>query len=122
MKKFKLVFYRGDWNCSIEKIEVKSFENSREVLNFVIREKINEWGLDWINYVNEMFNDECKGFENREESWEELFSIGDLNNDIFEIDFNNECNSCLVINEESEYFNSEFDLDLVNDIIVKYVY
>ena len=45
-----------------------------------------------------------------------MFVIGDVNKEVFEVDFCNELNSCLVIREDSEYFNREFDLDLLEEV------
>ena len=62
------------------------------------------------------------GFENRKEDWVGIFVIGDENNSVFEIDFNNELNSCLVIREDNEYFNRDFDLDLLEEVEGKYIW
>jgi hypothetical protein len=62
-----------------------------------------------------------KGFENRREDWEDMFVMGDLNKEVFEIDFCNELKSCLVIREDNEYFSRYFDLDLLEEVENKYV-
>ena len=55
------------------------------------------------------------------EDWD-MFVIGDVNNKVFEVDFSNELNSCLVVREDSEYFDREFDLDLLEEVEEKYIW
>ena len=94
-------------------------ENGKEVVECLIEDKIDD--EDWIDYVCSMRGD-VEGFENRKEDWVGIFVIGDENNSVFEIDFNNELSSCLVIREDNEYFNRDFDLDLLEEVEGKYIW
>jgi hypothetical protein len=117
MKKFKLVYWSDCRGVEIDSESVVEFENSRDVLEYLIEEKLDS--ESWIEYVNSMVGS-YKGFENRKEDWVDMFVIGDLDKDVFEIDFCNELNSCLVVREDSEYFSREFDLDLLEEVENKY--
>ena len=117
MKKFKLVYWSDCRGVEINGESVGEFENGREVLEYLIEDKMEDG--DWIEYVNDMVSG-IEGFENRREDWD-MFVIGDLDKEVFEVDFYNELNSCLVIREDNEYFSRDFDLDLLEEVENKYV-
>lgn len=119
MKKFKLVYWSDCRGVEIDKVLVDSFENGKEVVECLIEDKVGD--EDWIDYVNSMRGD-VEGFENRREDWVNMFVIGDVDSSVFEIDFSNELNSCLVIREDNEYFDREFDLDLLEEVEEKYIW
>ena len=120
MKKFKLVFWSDCRGVEINGVGVDSYENGRELLECLIEDKIEEDEEgDWCNYVNGMIGD-SKGIWLSDKSEWDMFVIGDLDKEVFEIDFCNELNSCLVVREDSEYFNREFDLDLLEEVENKY--
>lgn len=120
MKKFKLVFWSDCRGVEINGVGVDSYENGRELLECLIEDRIEEDEEgDWCNYVNGMIGD-SKGIWLSDKSEWDMFVIGDLDKEVFEIDFCNELNSCLVVREDSEYFNREFDLDLLEEVENKY--
>jgi hypothetical protein len=121
MKKFKMIYWNDCRGMEIESIEVKEFNEGRKVLEYLIENKLGD--EDWVNYVNGMFNykgDECNWVNNREE-WD-MFLIGErgLEDKEFSIDFSNEFESCLVLREDSIYFDREFEGEegckLVNEV------
>jgi hypothetical protein len=118
MKKFKLVYWSDCRGMEIDNVVVKEFESGRSVLNYLIEEKLES--EDWIEYVNGMFNykgEECNWVSNKSD-WD-MFVIGErgLEDSIFEVDFCNELNSCVVVREDSELFNREWDCDLVCELV-----
>jgi len=117
MKKFKLVYWSDCRGMEINSESVEEFENGSEVVEYLIGGKVDD--EDWIEYVNDMRSD-VEGFENRVEDWDNMFVIGDVNDKVFEVDFCNELNSCLVVREDSEYFDRDFDLDLLEEVENKY--
>ena len=117
MKKFKLVYWSDCRGMEIDGVRVDSYENGRELLECLIEDRIEDG--DWCNYVNGMIGD-SKGIWLSDKSEWDMFVIGDLDKEVFEIDFCNELNSCLVVREDSEYFNREFDLDLLEEVENKY--
>jgi hypothetical protein len=117
MKKFKLVFWSDCRGMEIDSVSIIECSNGSEVVKYLIEDKVED--EDWIEYVNSMVSS-YKGFENRKEDWVDMFVIGDLNKEVFEIDFCNELNSCLVVREDSEYFDRDFDLDLLEEVENKY--
>jgi hypothetical protein len=46
-----------------------------------------------------------------------MFVLGSLENSIFEVDFCNELNSCVVVREDSELFNKEWDCEMIIDLM-----
>jgi hypothetical protein len=120
MKKFKLVYWSDCRGMEIDgESIVECCSNGSEVVKYLIEDKIED--EDWIDYVNDMRSD-VEGFENRREDWVDMFVIGDINKEVFEVDFCNELNSCLVVREDSEYFNRDFDLDLLEEVEKKYIW
>ena len=119
MKKFKLVYWSDCRGMEINGESVEEFENGRELLECLIESKLDD--ENWVDYVVGMVGS-YEGFENRREDWVNMFVIGDLDKEVFEIDFNNELNSCLVVREDSEYFDREFDLDLLGEVEEKYIW
>ena len=120
MKKFKLVYWSDCRGVEIDGVRVDSYESGKELLECLIEDRIEEDEEgDWCNYVNGMIGD-SKGIWLSDKSKWDMFVIGDLDKEVFEIDFCNELNSCLVIREDSEYFNREFDLDLLEEVENKY--
>ena len=117
MKKFKLVYWSDCRGMEINSVRVIECSSNVEVVEYLVEDKIEDEG--WINYVNDMISD-VEGFENRKEDWVDMFVIGDINKEVFEVDFCNELNSCLVIREDNEYFNRDFDLDLLEEVENKY--
>ena len=118
MKKFKLVYWSDCRGMEIDEVVVEEFESGREVLESMIEDKVED--EDWVNYVNGMRGG-VEGFENRKEDWVNMFLIGgEIEGKVFGVDFNNELNSCLVLREDSDYFEYDFSkengCDLVNDI------
>ena len=90
MKKFKLVYWSDCRGMEVNGVSVEKFKDGRDVL-------------------------EC--LKNRREDWVNMFVIGDLDKEVFEIDFGNELNSCVVVREDSELFDKEWDCDLINSLI-----
>ena len=87
--------------------EIVECKNGREVLEYLIEEKLEEDEEgDWCNYVNGMIGD-SKGIWLSDKSKWDMFVIGDLDKEVFEVDFCNELNSCLVVREDSEYFKMD---------------
>lgn len=120
MKKFKLVYWSDCRGVEVNGEEIVECKNGREVLEYLIEEKLEEDEEgDWCNYVNGMIGD-SKGIWLSDKSKWDMFVIGDLDKEVFEVDFCNELNSCLVVREDSEYFNREFDLDLLEEVENKY--
>lgn len=119
MKKFKLVFWSDCRGMEIDGVRVDSYESGRELLECLIEDRIEDG--DWCDYVSGMINDR-KGMWLSDKSEWDMFVIGDLDKEVFEIDFYNELNSCLVIREGSEYFDREFDLDLLEEVEGKYIW
>jgi hypothetical protein len=104
----------------IDSVRVIECKGNDEVVEYLIEDKIED--EDWIEYVNSMMSyvgEECNWI-NKKEEWKDMFVIGDINKEVFEVDFCNELNSCLVIREDSEYFDRDFDLDLVEEVENKY--
>ena len=60
---------------------------------------------------------DSKGMWLSDKSEWDMFVIGDLDKEVFEIDFFNELNSCVVVREDSELFDKEWDCDLINSLI-----
>jgi hypothetical protein len=118
MKKFKLVYWSDCRGVEINGESVGEFENGREVLEYLIEDKIDEEG--WCDYVSDMINDRKGMWLSDKKKWD-MFVIGDLDKEVFEVDFYNELSSCLVIREDNEYFNRDFDLDLLEEVENKYV-
>ena len=120
MKKFKLVYWSDCRGVEVNGEEIVECKYGREVLEYLIEEKLEEDEEgDWCNYVNGMIGD-SKGIWLSDKSKWDMFVIGDLDKEVFEVDFCNELNSCLVVREDSEYFNREFDLDLLEEVENKY--
>ena len=117
MKKFKLVFWSDCRGMEVNGVSVEEFKDGRDVLECLIESKIedDEEG-DWCNYVNGMIGD-SKGMWLSDKSRWDMFVIGDLDKEVFEIDFCNELNSCVVVREDSELFDKEWDCDLINSLI-----
>jgi hypothetical protein len=110
MRKFKLVYWNDvRWNTEIEGVLVEEFGNNKEVFEGVIESKL--YDEDWIESVNCVVNEEGEWVNNRED-WEGLFICGNgsyLDKKEFSIDFCDEFSSCLVIREDSEYFDLDFE-------------
>ena len=120
MKKFKLVYWSDCRGMEINSEEVVELENGRDVVGYLIEDKIED--EDWIEYVKGMLSrDNNDWIEDRSE-WNDIFVIGDINKEVFEVDFCNELDSCLVIREDNEYFNRDFDLDLLEEVEEKYIW
>jgi hypothetical protein len=118
MKKFKLVYWSDCRGVEINSVGVIECSSGSEVVEYLIEDKIED--EDWIEYVKGMLSrDNNDWIEDRSE-WNDMFVIGDINKEVFEVDFCNELNSCLVVREDSEYFNREFDLDLLEEVENKY--
>jgi len=121
MKKFKLVYWSDCRGMEIDGVSVLEFKSNKEVLEYLIEDKVeNE---DWIDYVNNVLNLGSSDIDWVEDKskWEDMFLIGGkLDDSEFEIDFSNELNSCLVLREDSRYFEYDFSgvdgCDLVEDI------
>ena len=120
MKKFKLVYWSDvRWNSEIEGVEVVEFGSNKEVFESVIKNKLND--EDWIESVNCVGNEEGEWVDNSED-WEGLFICGDdyLNKSEFSIDFCDEFSSCLVVREDSKYFDFDFEgeegIDLLYEV------
>ncbi len=120
MKKFKLVFWSDCRGMEINGEEVYEFKNGREVLECLIEDKIDE-DDDWGECVNSVLSIEGDWYKDKSK-WEDMFVIGDLDKEVFEVDFCNELNSCLVVREDNEYFNREFNLDLLEEVEEKYIW
>ena len=122
MKKFKLVYWSDCRGMEVNGVSVEEFKDGRDVLECLIESRIedDEDGY-WCNYVNGMIGD-SKGMWLSDKSEWDMFVIGDLDKEVFEIDFCNELNSCLVIREDNEYFNRKFDLDLLGEVEEKYIW
>lgn len=119
MKKFKLVFWSDCRGMEIDGIEVvECCSSGSEVVEYLIEDKIED--KDWIESVNSVMGSDSDWVKNKED-WD-MFVIGDVNNKVFEVDFSNELNSCLVVREDSEYFDREFDLDLLEEVEEKYIW
>ena len=118
MKKFKLVYWSDCRGMEVSGESIVECENGREVLEYLIEEKLDSEG--WVEYVNSMFN--YKGKEkkwvNNKKEWD-MFVCGErgLEDKIFEVDFCNELNSCVVVREDSELFNRKWNCDMINDLI-----
>ena len=122
MKKFKLVYWSDCRGMEIDGVRVDSYESGRDVLKCLIESKIEDDrdGEGWCDYVSDMKNDRKGMWLSDRKRWEDIFVIGDLDSEVFEIDFCNELNSCLVIREDNEYFNRDFNLDLLEEVENKY--
>jgi len=111
MKKFKLVFWNDvRWNTEISSVEVWEGVSNRDIFERVIWEKLDE-GEDWIDGVNSMVGNNGE-WVNDIEKWEELFLWGNgcsEDRSEFGIDFCDEFSSCLVIREDSKYFDYDFE-------------
>lgn len=119
MKKFKLVFWSDCRGMEIDGVEVvECCSSGSEVVEYLIEDKIED--EDWIESVNSVMGSDGDWVKNKED-WD-MFVIGDVNNKVFEVDFSNELNSCLVVREDSEYFDREFDLDLLEEVEEKYIW
>ena len=109
MKKFKVVYWndcRG--NTEIEGVEVVECGSNKEVFEEVVEGKLDE---DWVEVVNSMVNSEGEWVENRV-VWEGLFLWGSgcsEDKSEFGIDFCDEFSSCLVIREDSKFFDYDFE-------------
>ena len=121
MKKFKLVFWSDCRGMEIDSESVMEFKSSKEVLEYLIGEKVGD--ESWVDYVNNVLNLGSSDIDWVEDKskWEDMFLIGGkLDDSEFEIDFSNELNSCLVLREDSKYFEYDFSgvngCDLVEDI------
>ena len=97
---------------------VECCSSGSEVVEYLIEDKIED--EDWIESVNSVMGSDGDWVKNKED-WD-MFVIGDVNNKVFEVDFSNELNSCLVVREDSEYFDREFDLDLLEEVEEKYIW
>ena len=115
MKKFKLVYWSDCRGVEIDGVRVDSYESGRELLECLIEDRIEDG--DWCNYVNSMICDSKGMWLSDKKKWEDIFVIGDLDKEVFEIDFCNELNSCVVVREDSELFDKEWDCDLINSLI-----
>ena len=117
MKKFKLVFWSDCRGMDIDSESVMEFKSSKEVLEYLIGEKVGD--ESWVDYVNNVLNLGSSDIDWVEDKskWEDMFVLGSLENSIFEVDFCNELNSCVVVREDSELFNKEWDCEMVNDLI-----
>jgi len=116
MKKFKLVYWSDCRGMEIDGVSVLEFKSNKEVLEYLIEDKVED--EDWIDYVNNVLNlgsSDIDWIEDKSK-WEDMFVFGSLENSIFEVDFCNELNSCLVVREDSEYFDRNFDLDLLEEV------
>ena len=120
MKKFKLVFWSDCRGMEIDSESVREFKSSKEVLEYLIGEKVGD--ESWVDYVNNVLNLGSSDIDWVEDKskWEDMFVMGDVNSKVFEVDFRNELNSCLVVREDSEYFDRDFDLDLLEEVENKY--
>jgi len=116
MKKFKLVYWSDCRGMEIDGVSVLEFKSNKEVLEYLIEDKVED--EDWIDYVNNVLNLGSSDIDWVEDKskWEDMFVFGSLENSIFEVDFCNELNSCLVVREDSEYFDRNFDLDLLEEV------
>jgi hypothetical protein len=114
MKKFKLVYWSDCRGMEIDSVKVVELENGRDVVEYLIEDKIEDEG--WIEYVNDVISREDKDWVEDRSEWVYMFVIGDINKEVFEVDFCNELNSCLIVREDSEYFSREFDLDLLEEV------
>jgi len=115
MKKFKLVYWSDCRGMEINSVGVIECSSGSEVVEYLIEDKIED--EDWIEYVNGMLSrDNNDWIEDRSE-WNDMFVIGDLDKEVFEVDFCNELNSCVVVREDSELFNREWDCDLVCELV-----
>jgi len=123
MKKFKLVYWSDCRGMEINGISVEKFKDGRDVLESLIESKIEDDrdGEGWCDYVSGMINDGKGMWLSDKKKWEDIFVVGDLDKEVFEVDFCNELNSCLVVREDSEYFNRRFNLDLLEEVENKYV-
>jgi hypothetical protein len=121
MKKFKLVYWSDCRGMEIDGVRVDSYESGRDLLECLIESRIEDDrdGEGWCDYVSDMINDGKGMWLSDKKKWD-MFVIGDLDNEVFEINFYNELNSCLVIREDNEYFNRDFDLDLLEEVENKY--
>jgi len=120
MKKFKLVYWSDCRGMEINSVEVVELKNGRKVLEYLIGKKVDD--ESWVDYVNDLLNLGSSDIDWVEDKskWVDMFVIGDINKEVFEVDFCNELNSCLIVREDSEYFNREFDLDLLEEVENKY--
>ena len=119
MKKFKLVFWSDCRGMEVNGVSVEEFKDGRDVLECLIESKIEDDrdGEGWCDYVSGMINDGKGMWLSDKKKWEDIFVIGDLDKEVFEIDFCNELNSCVVVREDSELFDKEWDCDLINSLI-----
>ena len=113
MKKFKLVFWNDvRWNTEISGVEIWEGSSNREIFEKVIKGELDdEDSENWIDYVNSMVGSDGEWVNNKEE-WEGLFLWGNgcsEDRSEFGIDFCNELSSCLVIREDSKYFDYDFE-------------
>ena len=114
MKKFKLVYWSDCRGMEIDSVRVIECSSNVEVVEYLIEDKIEDEG--WIEYVNDVIGREDNDWVEDRSEWVDMFVIGDINKEVFEVDFCNELNSCLIVREDSEYFSREFDLDLLEEV------
>jgi hypothetical protein len=121
MKKFKLVFWSDCRGMEIDSVSIIECSNGSEVVEYLIGKKVDD--ESWVDYVNDLLNLGSSDIDWVEDKskWEDMFVMGDVNSKVFEVDFRNELNSCLVVREDSEYFDRDFDLDLLEEVENKYV-
>jgi hypothetical protein len=97
MKKFKLVYWSDCRGVEINGESVGEFENGREVLEYLIEDKIDEEG--WCDYVSDMINDRKGMWLSDKKKWD-MFVIGDLDKEVF--------NFWLVLKNNLEDFEKKF--------------
>ena len=117
MKKFKLVYWNECGEMEISEEKIMEFENGEKVLEYLIEEKLkNE---SWIEEVNKMFNyeGEEKNWVNEKSEWNMFVVGGNLEDKIFDVDFCNEFESCVVVREDHELFDKKWNCDMISDLV-----
>jgi hypothetical protein len=119
MKKFKLVFWSDCRGMEIDSVNIVECSNGSEVVEYLIEDKVED--EDWVENVNGVLSREDNDWVEDRNEWNDMFVMGNVDSKVFEVDFSNELNSCLVVREDSEYFDRDFDLDLLEEVENKYV-
>jgi hypothetical protein len=120
MKKFKLVFWSDCRGMEIDSVSIIECSNGSEVVEYLIEDKVED--EDWVENVNGVLSREDNDWVEDRNEWNDMFVMGNVDSKVFEVDFSNELNSCLVVREDSEYFDRDFDLDLLEEVEGKYIW